>query len=133
MRTHVRTRSALSVREAIAKPLPAMNHADLGSGDTPLEQLLKIRHALVDRIWQGLVVIAVLGAPLSASRSIITGWMALYTLHLAVALLVVAVYWFRARIPFAVKSALILLIFWVSAWRAYLNSVCSVPPTGGWY
>jgi len=90
-----------------------MNHADLGSGDTPLEQLLKIRHALVDRIWQGLVVIAVLGAPLSASRFIITGWMALYTLHLAVALLVVAVYWFRARIPFAVKSALILLIFWV--------------------
>ena len=112
MRAHLRTRSALSVREAIAKPLPTMNHADLGSGDTPLEQLLKIRHALVDRIWQGLVVIAVLGAPLSASRSIITGWMALYTLHLAVALLVVAVYWFRARIPFAVKSAMILLIFW---------------------
>ena len=38
--------------------------------------------------------------------------MPLYGFHIGMAVLVVAVYWFRARIPFAVKSALILLIFW---------------------
>ena len=92
--------------------LPTMNHADLKSADTPLEQLLKIRHALVDRIWQGLVVVALVGAPASVSRSMVTGWIHLYTLHIGVALLVVAVYWFRAKIPFSVKSALLLLILW---------------------
>ena len=89
-----------------------MDPADLQAADTPQEQLLEIRHALVDRIWLGLVVVGVVGAPLSASRSIFTGWMALYTLHLGVASLVVVLYWFRARISFAVKSALILLTFW---------------------
>ena len=89
-----------------------MNPANLKSADTPQEQLLKIRHALVDRIWQGLVVVAVVGAPASVSRAASTGWMPLYGFHIGLAVVVVAVYWFRARIPFAVKSALILLIFW---------------------
>jgi diguanylate cyclase (GGDEF)-like protein len=89
-----------------------MNPTNLQSVDTPQEQLLKIQHALVDRIWQGMVVVALLGAPISASRSIFTGWITLYTLHVSVALVVVAVYWFRARISFGVKSALMLLIFW---------------------
>jgi GGDEF domain-containing protein len=89
-----------------------MNPADLKSVDTPQEQLLKIRHVLVDRIWQGMVVVALVGAPASVSRAFSTGWMLLYGIHIGLAVLVVAVYWFRARISFAVKSALILLIFW---------------------
>ena len=88
------------------------NHTDLKSADTPQEQLLKIRHALVDRIWQGLFVVALLGAPVSVARSIFTGWLPLYGFHVGMALLVVAVYLFRARISLAVRSALILLIFW---------------------
>jgi diguanylate cyclase (GGDEF)-like protein len=89
-----------------------MNPANLKSADTPQEQLLKIRHALVDRIWQGLVVVALVGAPASVSRAVSTGWLPLYGFHIGMAVLVLAVYWFRARIAFVVKAALILLIFW---------------------
>jgi diguanylate cyclase (GGDEF)-like protein len=89
-----------------------MDHTDSAVADTPAAQMGRIRHTLVDRMWQGLFVVALLGAPASASRSLVTGWRHLYTFHIAVAFLIVAVYWFRARIPFAVKSALLPLIFW---------------------
>src|SRR6185503_7810039 len=85
---------------------------DSRSADAPAERLLKIRQTLVDRIWRGLFFVALVGAPASVSRSVTTGWLRLYSFHLAVALLVVVVYWYRARIPFAIKSALMLMIFW---------------------
>lgn len=87
-----------------------MNRADLESTNTSPDELLNTRHALVDRIWRGLVVVALLGAPASVSRSLSTGWMALYSVHIVLALVVLAVYGFRARISVAVKSALLVLI-----------------------
>lgn len=89
-----------------------MNRPDSAASLTPPERLLKIRQTLVDRIWQGLVVVALIGAPVSVSRSLVTGWIPIYGLHIAVALSIVAIYWFRHRIPFAVKSALLVLTFW---------------------
>jgi hypothetical protein len=85
---------------------------DSRSADTPAERLLKIRQTLVDRIWRGLFFVALVGAPASVSRFVATGWLHLYSFHLAVALLVVFVYLYRARIPFVIKSALMLLCFW---------------------
>jgi diguanylate cyclase (GGDEF)-like protein len=82
------------------------------SADAKQEQLLSMRHALVDRVWQGLAVVALVGAPASISRTFSTGWMALYGVHIGVAVLVLAVYWFRARLSFVVKSVLIVVILW---------------------
>lgn len=87
-----------------------MNRTDLEPTSTPPDELLKLRHTLVDRIWRGLVVVALLGGPASVLRSLSTGWMALYSVHIVLALVVLAVYGFRARISIAVKSALLVLI-----------------------
>jgi hypothetical protein len=111
-------------------PIPT-NRADPKSANTPLDELLKIRHTLVDRIWRGLVVVALLGAPTSVSRSLSTGWMALYSVHIVLALVVLAVYWFRARISVAVKSALLVLLLSCVGLVGVLT--LGVLGTGYWY
>jgi diguanylate cyclase (GGDEF)-like protein len=85
---------------------------DSKSDNGPAERLLKIRQALLERIWRGLIIVALVGAPASVSRAFSTGWLHLYSFYLVGALLIVAVYWYRARISFATKSALVLLVFW---------------------
>jgi len=76
------------------------------------DQLQALRDSFVERIWQGLVVLALFAAPVSASRSISTGWLPIYTFHLGLAAIVVATFWFRRRLSFALKSALLIVIFW---------------------
>jgi diguanylate cyclase (GGDEF)-like protein len=53
-----------------------------------------------------------LGAPVSISRSVVTGWSHLYSFHLVMALFVIAVYLFRARLAFTVKSVLLIGMLW---------------------
>lgn len=89
-----------------------MQSTESESADTVANQLQKIRHATIDRVWQGIAVVAILGTPVSVSRSFFTGWMPLYSFHLAMALLVIAVYAFRAKLSFTVKSILFLAVFW---------------------
>jgi diguanylate cyclase (GGDEF)-like protein len=82
------------------------------SGNVATDQLRALREGLVERIWQGLVVLAVIAAPLSASRSTATGWLPIYSFHLGMAALLVVAFLFRRRLSFTVKSALLLGIFW---------------------
>lgn len=89
-----------------------MNRSNSAASDTPSHRLLKIRLTLVDRVFQGLVVVALIGAPASALRSLVTGWLHVYSLHIALGLMIVGVYWFRHKIPLSVKSALLILTFW---------------------
>lgn len=89
-----------------------MNHPNSAASDTSSDRLLKIRQTLVDRVFQGLVVVALIAAPVSAMRSSVTGWLHAYSVHIALGLTIVGVYWFRRTIPFPVKSALLVLIFW---------------------
>src|SRR5690242_11445536 len=86
--------------------------ADPKLTETASIRLLKIREALVDRIWAGLTLVALVGVPASALRSFATGWLPLYTFHAVLGVFIVLVYIFRARIPFIVKSALLLLLLW---------------------
>ena len=80
--------------------------------DTPSDRLLKIRQTLVDRVFQGLVVVALIAVPVSALRAFVTGWLHAYSVHIAVGLMIVGIYWFRHQIPYSIKSALLVLIFW---------------------
>src|SRR6185295_9646147 len=41
-----------------------------------------------------------------------TGWLHAYSVHIALGLMIVAIYWFRHALPFSVKSALLVLTFW---------------------
>ena len=83
-----------------------------GSADAPAERLLKIREALLDRIWRGMFAVALVAAPVSVSRAFFTGWFPMYSVHLIVALLIVVVYWNRTRVPFVTKSVLVFVILW---------------------
>lgn len=82
------------------------------ASDTPADRLLKIRQTLVDRVFQGLVVVALIAAPVSALRSFVTGWLHAYSVHIALGLMIVGIYGFRHTIPYSAKSALLVFIFW---------------------
>ena len=51
---------------------------NLYTEDNPSNRLKKIKHQMVDGVWLGMVVVAMVGAPLSISRYLITGWMSIY-------------------------------------------------------
>lgn len=82
------------------------------ASDTPADRLLKIRQTLVDRVFQGLVVVALIAAPVSALRSFVTGWLHAYSVHILLGLMIVGIYGFRHAIPVYIKSALLVFIFW---------------------
>jgi diguanylate cyclase (GGDEF)-like protein len=73
--------------------------------------LQEIRHQLVERLWSGLFIVAIVGAPASALRSISTGWLNLYTIHLVLAVLVISAYLFKEKISFQLKSIFLLMLF----------------------
>ena len=89
-----------------------MNPSNTTASETPSQWLVKTRQTLVDRVFQGLVVVALIAAPVSAMRSFTTGWMHAYSVHLALGLMIVGVYAFRHAFSLAVKSALLVLTFW---------------------
>jgi diguanylate cyclase (GGDEF)-like protein len=83
-----------------------------GPSTRSTDHLHALREGFVEHLWRGLVVLALVGAPLSVSRTVSTGWLPLYSFHVGTAAVVLTVFWFRRRLSFALKSALLLLIFW---------------------
>jgi len=76
-------------------------------------QLLGIRRQLLDRVWLGLLVLALIGTPASISRALATGWIPLYTFHVCLAALVVGLFVVRRRFHFNLQSAALLTIFFL--------------------
>ena len=85
----------------------------LNSDETPAEQLLNIRHALINYIWKGVVVLAIFGTPASVARSLSTGWLPLYTFHILLAVIVVLIFAFRERLSFTTKANVLLALFFM--------------------
>src|SRR5262249_13812900 len=77
---------------------------------TPADRWDQIRQTLLEKVWQGVFLVSLVGTPLSVSRALLTGWQQVYTLHVALALVIVVGYVFRARIPFTARSAVVILI-----------------------
>jgi hypothetical protein len=82
----------------------------------------QMREALLAQMWQGLCIVALLGAPASASRALFTGWLHLYTFHVVLALVIVGVHACRARMPFGVKATVLILILAVVGGAAVFRS-----------
>ncbi|MGQ0586255.1 MAG: diguanylate cyclase domain-containing protein [Gammaproteobacteria bacterium] len=72
-----------------------------------------IRLELLDRVWLGILVLALVGAPASASRALSTGWLPLYSVHVALAALVIVLFLARRRLSFMARSVTLLTIFFV--------------------
>ena len=77
------------------------------------KRLAEIRASVIDRLWGSFALLAIVGAPASAMRALNTGWLRLYTFHVAMGALVLAIYFARRRLPAALKLGLLIVIFWV--------------------
>ena len=94
-------------------PPPEAAGWSVPSDEAELEQqLARIRAEAIDRLWLGMLVVALAGVPLSIARSAYTGWVGLYTAHVAAGFFVVAVYLARRRLSPTTKIAALMLVFW---------------------
>jgi diguanylate cyclase (GGDEF)-like protein len=78
-----------------------------------IERLQGIRQQLLDRIWQGVLVLALIGTPASVSRAFSTGWLPLYTFHAALAVFVVAMFLLRRRLSYMTRVVALLCVFFL--------------------
>jgi hypothetical protein len=69
-----------------------------------------IRLAFLDRIWIGMVVVALLAAPVSALRSLFTGWERVYTVHLIFLAIAVGCFLLRKRIDFYTRTVAMIFL-----------------------
>ena len=98
--------------ERIASDESSLSRRAADSTPTATDQLKSLREGFIERLWKGLLVLALFSAPLSASRSLTTGWLPLYTFHVGMALIVISVFIFRRRLSLDARVVLLLVIFW---------------------
>jgi diguanylate cyclase (GGDEF)-like protein len=77
-----------------------------------VDPMQEIKNKLIDRLWVGSFIIAIIGAPISALRSLSTGWLDLYSLHIILAIFVGLIFICRKRISFTLKSHILVFIFY---------------------
>ena len=82
------------------------------SGD-PQERIAAARSDALDRVLTGLAVVGLLGAPASASRSIVTGWEPMYTMHLIIGAIVVGLWMLRRRLSMPLRFWSLILFMWL--------------------
>ena len=93
--------------------------------------LRSLRAALVDRVLLGLLGISFLATPASVLRSVHTGWLPLYTLHVGVAVAILAVFLARRHLPQSGKIAFILAVYWSVGTIGMLN--LGLMSAGAWW
>lgn len=72
-----------------------------------------LRQQLLDRIWLQILVVAIVGVPASCSRALSTGWLHLYTFHIVLGALVVALYAARGRLSYRTRAIILLTMFFL--------------------
>ena len=77
----------------------------------PVDRVVALRHAFLDRLWSGMFFIALFGTPASVSRTVVTGWQPVYAFHLAVGALVALLYFARRHISYPAKLRILLALF----------------------
>jgi diguanylate cyclase (GGDEF)-like protein/PAS domain S-box-containing protein len=92
---------------------PAATAAGEADADLQLEpQLARLKREFIEDLWKGMCVVALVGVPISVSRSAISGWLPVYTSHVVLALLVGAVFLLRGRLSYHWLSSLFLGLLW---------------------
>lgn len=95
------------------------------------QQLQQIQHQFADAIWRSLTLIALIGAPLSISRALSTGWLPIYTFHLLLATVVIAITLLCRNLSLPIKAGLLLAIFWLIGLPGLINFGMASP--GIWW
>lgn len=76
------------------------------------EHLNRIRHEFVDQIWKRLFLIALICAPISVSRALVTGWLPFYSIQIVLACVAIMVVILLRKLSFAVKTGALLMLLW---------------------
>lgn len=80
---------------------------------TELQQKLsEIRHQFTNSLWRSFALIALVAVPLSILRSFNTGWLPVYSVHIAVGILLVTGAWLCHKMSLRLKGGLLILVFW---------------------
>lgn len=95
----------------VAAP-PAAAPAEVDIGQLLEPQLARLKREFIEDLWQGMVIVALIGVPISVSRSLVSGWLPVYTSHVVLALLVGAVFLLRRRMSYHWLSGLFLALLW---------------------
>lgn len=90
-------------------------------------QLTSIRGELADRLVRGVFWIGVLVVPLSLSRTLATGWLPIYSLHLAVGALYLALTVFRRRLPTWLKAGTVVVTLYTVGVAGVLSLGLAAP------
>lgn len=111
-RLHLRVRL---VRVIQLKPQgrPFLSQTHSASTTELKRQLSDIRHKFTNSLWRSFALIALIGVPLSVARSLNTGWLAVYTVHLIIGFVLVSGALLCHRMPLRVKAVALLLVFWL--------------------
>ncbi len=80
--------------------------------DDPKQYIQDIRADALYRVIRGLAVVGAIGAPLSASRAFVTGWMAIYSLHFAIGFVAIGLWAFSRFIPLKARFWLLMGLMW---------------------
>ncbi|MCB1842607.1 MAG: GGDEF domain-containing protein [Halioglobus sp.] len=70
-----------------------------------------LRNDAVNRILLGTLVITLLGVPMSLIRTLHTGWLPLYAVHLVLGALAIGTFVLRHRLPLGIRIAVIVGLF----------------------
>ncbi len=81
------------------------------SANAAADRLLALRHTFLDRLWGGMLLISLIGVPISLSRAFTTGWHMVYGLHVAMGLLTMVLYFARARVSYRAKLYILIGLF----------------------
>lgn len=90
------------------------------------DQLTEIRTNVLARVWGGLFLLALIGVPVSVSRSLYTGWLPMYGFHLGIGL-VVATFYFSSRYMTVRQSAVTVIVL---MWAVGTVGIYTLGPLG---
>jgi diguanylate cyclase (GGDEF)-like protein len=79
---------------------------------SPHTDLQAFHHSTLDKIWQKMALVGVLTTPLSIMRATITGWLALYSYFIFLAVLALGIAAVRHRLSYRLKLTLLTIVLW---------------------
>jgi hypothetical protein len=84
--------------------------------ETDAEQAwLQLRLKFLDRLWVGLLIVAVVAVPASVSRYFFTGWEAVYAVHSVFLCIIVTTFLLRKRLSYTVRAVIMIVMMDIAA------------------
>ncbi|MCP9859246.1 MULTISPECIES: GGDEF domain-containing protein [unclassified Cyanobium] len=80
---------------------------------SPGERWNRLRNVFIDQALKAWIAYIAFALPISLSRSLTSGWQPLYTIHIILAAFCLCFYLGRHRIPFGIKAATLISVYWL--------------------